>query len=179
MINALHERFTLEALTAHIHLHKRAVLIEWDSCMVEQEAITHQEEATMLVQHTQVLLNLLGLAERALELLHEFVFLLRKCIWIARRNGRQESVGDRICLCTDSDGTCLIINLIQEETIIHLVLGMTENGLSLKFELDDGNGLVHLGHELCRAREARIVFKVFGLEDGAWIIAIGLHSEVG
>ena len=38
---------------------------------------------------------------------------------------------------------------------------------------------MHLSHQLCRARETWIVFKVFGLEHGTRVIAIGFHSKVG
>ena len=77
MVNALHEGFAFHALTTDIHLHETAVLVQWDSGMIEQEAVAHEEETTMLVQHTQVLLYLLRLTERSLQLLHQLVLLLR------------------------------------------------------------------------------------------------------
>ena len=49
MVNALHEGFAFHALTTDIHLHETAVLVQWDSGMIEQEAVAHEEETTMLV----------------------------------------------------------------------------------------------------------------------------------
>ena len=61
----------------------------------------------------------------------------------------------------------------------HIPLGVTENGLSFEFELDDGDGFVHFRHELCGTGESRVVLEVFGLPDRTGIIAVNGHGEVG
>ena len=51
-------------------------------------------------------------------------------------------------------------------------------GLPLQLKLYDRHRLVHLRHQLGGARQARVVLEVFGLEDGARVVAVGLHGEV-
>ena len=84
-----------------------------------------------------------------------------------------------IDLAIEGDCAGFGINLIEHQAVIHMVFGMTTNDLTFEFELDDGDGLVHLGHQLSRTLQTRIVVEVLGLPDGARVIAIDLHGEVG
>ena len=176
LVRAVHERFAADALTAHFGFGERAVCVERNSGMVEQEAVAHEIERSVLVEHTQMALHLLRLTERTPQLRHEVRFFLAERIGFGRVDGRQVLVQEHLTVkrpLAVVQGT-----FIQHSAVVHVPLGVTTHGLTLQFELDDGDGFVHLGHQLGRACEARVVLKILGLPDGAGVIAVHGHGEV-
>ena len=95
-----------------------------------------------------------------------------------RIQGRQVAVGERVGSALYADGARREVNLIQQQAVVHLPLGMPLYGLPLQLKLYDSHRLVHLRHELGGARQARVVLEVFRLKDGARVVAVGLHGEV-
>ena len=65
---------------------------------------------------------------------------------------------------------------MEEVSILHLVLRAAGDDLMLELELDDGDGLVHLSHELDTLLIVGLIsipkLRSKGL---AWILAIDLH----
>ena len=121
----------------------------------------------MFVEHPQVALHLLGLTERACELVHEVLFLLTERVGVVAVDGRQIGVEQ-----------VLFVQMIEHGSMVHVPLGVPAHGLSFEFELDDGDRLVHLRHELCGTCQAGVVLEVLGLPYRAGVIAVGLHGEV-
>ena len=57
-------------------------------------------------------------------------------------------------------------------------LRVAANGLAFQFELNDGNGFMHLRHQLRGACQTRVVLKILGLPDRARIIPVGGHGKI-
>ena len=125
--------------------------------MVEQKTVAHQVERTVFVQQPQVALHLLALAERPPELVHQILLVLVQFVRVRRIDGRQVGVEQlenlSLSLPTrEGNSTVLIVDFVEHGAVVHVPLGVTENGLSLQLELDNGDGFVHLRHQLCRTR---------------------------
>ena len=114
------------------------------------------------------------------KLVHDFLFAGAELVGVGDVEQRWQVLVEQF-IDLAIEGNCAVfgINLIEHQAVIHMVFGMTTNDLTFEFELDDGDGLVHLGHQLSRTLQTRIVVEVLGLPDGARVIAIDLHSEVG
>ena len=73
---------------------------------------------------------------------------------------------------------CLIINLVEHSSVVHLPLGVTAHRLAFELELNDRDSLMHLCHQLGRTRQTRVVLKVLGLPYRTGVVAVHGHREV-
>ena len=179
LVDTLHQSTSGTAHAAYVHLAERAVVAKRNSGMVEQEAVAHQVERSVAIEHTQVFLHLLRLTERARELVHQVLLLLAESIRIGRIKRRQVGIQKRVLGAVERDDATTEVDQVQQCTMVHTPLGVTTYGLPLQLELDDGDGLVHLSHQLGTTRQAGVVLKVARLPYGAVVVAVGLHGEVG
>ncbi len=186
----------LAAVTAageDLDLLERTVVVEGDGGVEEEVGVGHGVHAAVREKRADVLVKLLGDAEGVVELVHEGLFLrsqetgVRSQVTGVRRQetgvGRQGGEVAALHLVVASvDGTDATgqVDMLQQAAVVHLPLGMTADDLGLFLELDDGDGLVHLGGEqACLLVELLTVVKYLGDELLAGVVAVGLEGEGG
>ena len=96
--------------------------------MVEQETVADKVERTVLVEHTQVSLHLLGLTERTGQLAHQVCLFLTQRIRILWVNRRQISVQQRPAVhCPLS---IFNFQFMQYRSVVHVPLRVTKDRLA-------------------------------------------------
>ena len=157
-----------------------AIGVHRDGGMEEEVAVADEVERALLIEQTQVLLEFGGVAERVGKLIHDLLFARTEVVGVGDVEQRgQVLVEQLIHLSVEGDGACTRVDLVEHQAVVHLVFGMATDDLSFELELDDGDGLVHLGHELCGTLETRVVVEILGLPKSAGVVAIDFHGEVG
>ena len=115
--------------------------------MEEQIAVEYLIEASLGVQESDVLLQLLTALEGGGELI-DHTFLLRcEGIGVLRVHCGEISILQRIGDIPNGNAAVLIVDLVQQKPVSHIVFRVTEQLLPLQLEQDDGDGLVHPGRE--------------------------------
>ena len=66
---------------------------------------------------------------------------------------------------------------MEQFSVIHTKLRIAVNHLSFKFELDDGNSLVHLGNQFHMFLFHRLVLSCLWFKEAARIFTIHLHRK--
>ena len=93
---------------------------------------------------------------------------------------REIGVKQLIFFTLDLDNTLLQVHLVQQEAVLHVKVRTTLDGSSLEFELDDADGLVHLGNELCSAGTLGVLgTTVLRQEALTGVVGVGIHSKGG
>ena len=103
LVDTFHEGLALERLAADGDLLERAVGIERDGGMIEETVVADEEQPAMLIEATEMLLELLAGCERVVELRHKLLLLGAETIGVGRVDGREERVAERVVAPIDGD----------------------------------------------------------------------------
>ena len=148
--------------------------------MVQQVAVSDGVEAAVAEEAQHVLAQFLTLGERLVQFVDDGFFLGGQFVRMFGINRREIGIEQLIFLALDLDDAFLKVHLVHEQAILHVKVGTALDGGSLELELDDADGLVHLGHELGRACTLGILgTAVLGQEALAGVIGIGVHGKGG
>ena len=142
--------------------------------MVEDVVIDHLIHRAIRKEETDVLLQQLRVCEAVHQGVHQLLFLLRHLIRILRVDGREIRILQRIALSIDGHRALFIIDLIEEHTVVELILRMAADQCPLLLKQDDTDSLAHLRGEARIDRVRDIGIQEMRLEAGTWIIAIHL-----
>ena len=148
--------------------------------MVEQVAVDDGIQAAVAEHALHVFAQFLALGERLVQFLHDGLFLGSEFVGMLGVYSREIGVQQFIFLALDLDDALVEVHLVKQQAVLHLKVGAALDGGSLEFELDDADGLVHLGHELRRAGSLGILgAAVLGNEALTRVIAIGVDGKCG
>ena len=142
--------------------------------MVEDVVIDHLIHRAVRKEKADMLLEKLRVCEAVHQGVHQLLFLLRHLIRILRVDGREVRILHRIALSVDGHRALFIIDLIEEHTVIKLILRMATDQCPLLLKQDDTDGLTHLRGETGIYRVGDIGIQEMWLEAGTWVIAIHL-----
>ena len=117
-----------------------------------------------------MLLQLLAAPERRGQLVDDVVFLRGQGVGVRRVHCGEVAVLQGVGGSANSDGLVLIVDLVQQQAVLHAELGVPDDLLALQLEEDDGDGLVHPGGEelillriLLRVRPRQLHGKAVGV----------------
>ena len=149
MLQNIVQRLSTVSFVKNPDFHKTAILIQRHASMIQQVSIIYFIEASFCIQKTDMTLQTLT-AEKAVFQSFHYVFLfMSQFIWILWINGRKIGVIQRIFFAAQFYGSLLIINLVQQQTFLHIPLRMLLDQLPFHLELNNGDGFVHHGIHLC------------------------------
>ena len=126
-----------------------------------------------------MLLQLLADAEGVVQFLHEVSLVGSQGIGIGRIHCGEQTALHLVVFAIDGTDTLLVVHMVEETTILHLPLRATLEDGCLLLELDDGNGLMHLGCQLSVFLVDGIAWQDIGQEFLAGIVAIDLEGKGG
>ncbi len=170
----------MELLAPDGDILERAILVQWNRGMIEQIAVGDRVEATIAEHALHVLAQLLALGKGLMELLDNGFLLRREFIRMLGIHRREIGIQQLIFLATNLDDALAQVHFVHEQAVFHPKVGTTLDGSSLKLELDDADGLVHLRHELRRAGTLGILgTAVLGQETLTGVACIGVHGKRG
>ena len=95
------------------------------------------------------------------EFLHQLPFFFSKGIGIRRVDGGEVAGAHLVFLPVYRTDATLVVYVVEETAVMHLPFRMTPEYLSLLFELDDGDGLVHL----CCQQTGLLVYLIITQQD--------------
>ena len=178
--DAAHQFHTLGLAIAHNGFAQAAVFVERHGGVEEQVAIVDAIHTAVEQEASHVAVQAVADAERMGQAPHQFVLLGREAVGMLRVDGREGRIAHGVGLSVEGERACRMVNVFQQTTVVHVPFGVGHIERLLEFELDDGNGLVHLRHEanLFLVGVFAAVFKS-RLEDFARVIGIGLHGKGG
>ncbi|EJW96034.1 hypothetical protein EVA_15854 [gut metagenome] len=161
-----------------LHMLKAAVLVQRHRCMIKQVRVGHQIHPPIRIQTAHVLLQLLTVAERIMNLLHQLPFFLRQLIRIGRVHRREMRIPHLVILPLIHKHAPFEINLFEQLPTLHGKLRTTVNDLSLQLKLDNRNRLVHLRNQAQRLLVV-LAIRIIHLrhENLTRIIAIHIHGK--
>ena len=81
-----------------------------------------------------------------LDVIHELMFFRRQCIRVLRVDGREIFGLQFIRLATEGDDAFFPIDFMEQQAVVHIIVGMTVNRLAFQFSHDDVDGLDHRFH---------------------------------
>ena len=92
-------------------------------------------------------LQFFTVAERAGQRGDQCIFFRRQLIRIFRIHRGEVGIQHGIGLAVNGDALVLIVDLIQQQPVLHAKAGIAQDLLTFQLEENDGDGLVHLGHQ--------------------------------
>lgn len=148
--------------------------------MEEQVTIANGVHAAMTEETPDVFLQLFRDTEGVVQALHECLFLCRQTIRVFWIECREEVVKHRVVLSVEAVGVVFEVNVLQGTASVYVPLRMLVDELPFQFELNDGDGFVHLCDE---TRTFLVVFPAFGNTDGleteTGVVSICFHGKGG
>ncbi len=159
------------------HTSETPVLIERNTAMVIEIIIISQIQAARLEQKLDVLLQFLTVDERAREPVHDVLLGLAQPVRVIRVDRRKKAIQHRIGLVIDRDHLLVIVNLVEQQAVIHVKLWPPHDELPLQLELDHGDRLVHalFQHNI---NLADLVSVMVDREELAVVIRVGAHRQI-
>ena len=115
--------------------------------MEEQVAVEYLIQPALGIQEADVLLQLFAALERRGELVDDLALLRGQGIGVGGVHGGEVAVLQRIRLFPDGHRLVFIVDLVQQQPVVHAKLRAAHDLLPLQLEEDDGDGLVHPGRE--------------------------------
>ena len=117
-------------------------------------------------------------AEGMLNLCHQFLFLLRQFVGRIRDEGGEVRVFESIHFSFYLYGALFQVDMFKQFASLHAEFRTSVEYACFFFELDDGDGLVHLGeHPHGLLVEASVFDEVSHCELRARVVLVGVHSK--
>ena len=139
------------ALARHdLNLFQRAVVVKRYGGVEQQVAVADVEHAAVLQEQAYVAVQLLAHTERVVELVHKLLLLRGKSVGALWAHGREVVASQGVLHAVEHDGALLIVDVVEEHSVLHVPFGMLLPQQSFLFKLQDGYGLVHEGYEALR-----------------------------
>ena len=107
------------------------------------------------------------------------LFCLSELVRVPPVYGWEVCIVKLIGLFPDGDFALVVIDLVQKEPGFKAVLGVLFDELAFEFELDNADGLAHLGGELRIYRIVLVLVKDVSLEALTRVIAVDFRREHG
>ena len=98
-------------------------------------------------------------------------------IGVVRIDGGEMGILQRIVFAAQVDGPFLEVDQVQHVAVFHAEFRVPVDHEFLLLELDDGDGLVHLGDQGQLRLGELFVFVFLGTEQCAGIVGVGFHRE--
>ena len=149
--------------------------------MEEQVVVVYGIHTSVLQNLTDVLMKFLRHLERVVELVHEQFLLRCQLIRMRRVDSREGVALQLILLAVKHDGALIVVDIVEQQTVLHLPSRVALDDGSLLLELYDGNGLVHESSQtMCLlVKTCRVCRRDLRTEFLAGIVAVCLHGEGG
>jgi hypothetical protein len=141
-----------------------------------QVAILHLEHIAVAIQKANMLAQPLAVLELLAQLGRHRRLVAGQGRAVGRADRRPVVVQQRVGRAIEGDRSGRQIDAIEEQAVVHGILGVAPDDLSFELELDDRDGLMHAGDRLGRIALKR--WADLGLKERAWIIAIDRLGEV-
>ena len=144
---ALEQGFSLVFLSEYVYFLKRSVGIHRHRSMEEQVRVAYIVHASVTENAFHVLAQFLASRERFVQFLYDFFFFFCQLVWVFRIDGLEQAVAHLIIFSVKLEYFPLEVDVVQQQTAVHVEFRMTPDGSSFQLELDNGDGLVHLRDE--------------------------------
>ena len=127
--------------------HEFPVLRHGQAAVEEQVAVKDLVQPALGVNKADVLLELLAALEGGGELAYDLVLLGGEVVGVFPVHGGEVAVVQGPGPAADGHALVLVVDLVQQEPVLHAEAGVAQDLLPLQLEEDDGDGLVHPGGE--------------------------------
>ena len=97
----------------------------------------------MAVEEADVALQAFAFGKFGLDVVYELVFFRRQRVRVLGIDRREVLGLQFIRLAIESDDAFFPINLVEQQAVVHIVVGMAVNGLTFQLGHDDVDGLDH------------------------------------
>ena len=152
-----------------LDLVKAAVVPERHAAVIEQVSVAAAVHSALFVQKRDVAPENRAVKEGISQSVDDLAFAFCQLIWTVGVYGREKAVVELICNSLAFDRAAVYFS--EQEPVVHAVLGVTENRLTLEFELNDRDRLesrvhrfaaVGLTSEQCQRAKADAVAALEG-----------------
>ena len=92
-----------------------------------------------------MLLEFFRMAEGICQLVDDLAFLRGQGVGVRRIHSGEVAILHGVGLAVDGNGLFLVVDLIQQQPVVHAVFRVTHDLLTFQFVEDDGDGLIHPG----------------------------------
>ena len=123
-LDLLHEFASLVCLAVNFDLPQTAVGIEGNGGVEEEVAVADQVHRAMTEEAADVLLQLLADAEGVVESFHQVLLFGRQPVWVARVEGGEVGVEQRIVFPFEAISAAAQVDVLQSASAVDVPFGM-------------------------------------------------------
>ena len=147
--------------------------------MEQQVLVADGVHAAVREQHLDMFLQFLADAERVVQTLHELMLLGGQFVGMLGVDSWEVTRAHVVRLAIDGADTTFVVDMLKQATVFHLPFRTAVVNQCFLLELNDGDGLVHLGSQAHILILHRVVLQELWLELLAGVVAIHLHCKGG
>ena len=157
-----------------------AVGVEGHGGVIEQVAVADEVHAAVGVEAAHVLAQLLAVHEGGMDFVHQFALFVRQAVGVGGVDSGEMGVAQGVFPPFVAEDAAGVVYLVQQLAPCHAELGTAVDDGGLEFQLDDGDGLVHLCDESLCLLVVLGAGKVHpGCKHRAGVVAVGIHGKGG
>ena len=145
--------------------------------MVEQVGVPDEVQAAVRIHAPHVFLEFFAVYERVFQLAHQFRFFFGQPVGMGRIEGRKPAVLQGVFFSVQTKHALFRIDSFQQFAVAHAEFGVPIDDGGFQLELNDGDRLVHAGHQAERLLAVRAVCARFGQEGRARVFPVFFHGE--
>ena len=139
-----------EHLALVVHGAEGAVGVHGHAGVEEDDVVVDEVGRAALVEEVHVAAELLGRGHGVDETVHDLLLLGGERVGVGGVDGGEVAGAHRAVLPVDVADAELRVDVLEEQTVVHLPVGMAEDGLALELEQDHRDGLLGGVHAVVR-----------------------------
>ena len=160
-----------------VHLLEGAVGIHGHRGVEEQVAVVHEVHAAIVEQQADVALQLLTGGEGVGDAFYDLALLDTEPVGVGGVDGGEMALAHTVVLATDGAYALRVVDLVEQQAVVHLVLGVAAYDVGLELELQHAHRLVHLGDEAACLVTAGDILLELGAKLLTGVVLIDLHGK--
>lgn len=111
--------------------------------------------------------------------LYDLALLHAEAVGVGRVDGGEVALAHGVALAADGADALVVVDLVEQEAVVHPVLGVAAYDLGLELKLEHAHGLVHLGYEAAGLVAAGDIVLELRAELLAGVVLVYLHGKDG
>ena len=129
-----------------VHGVEGPVLVHGNAGVEEHVIVVNEVGAPALVEEVHVLLQLVGGADGLEEVVHHAQLVVGECVGVFRVQGGEVAREQLVVLLAHVRHASRGVNVIEQQAVLHMPVGMAQDCLPLQLEEDDRDGLLKRAH---------------------------------
>ena len=135
-----------ELFAEQVHGLKTAAVVHRHTSVIQQVAVAAAVHPAVFKQEGDVTLQAGAVEEGAAQLRDDLLLAVRQAVGVALVEGGEEGIVELVPFSFTEEGAVVHIDRVQDQAVVHIVIGVPQDDLSLQLELDDGDRLERRVH---------------------------------